>query len=443
MSDCVIELVDSEIRVARGKRVIVRSPGYAVIRAGKTVLGEQALREAHLHPRDTYNRFWSNLSQDPLQTASEHVRHHADLAYAHLLSLHEQAGKPKEVVFAVPGSYSRDQLALLLGIAQACPFAAVGLVDTGVAAASVAAGPGSYLYVDMQLHRMLVTRLAVDDMVVRESVETIENGGLVAIHDVSAELIADAFIAQCRFDPLHLAETEQALFDQLPQYLKTLSERPEVVLEIQFRGSRHQARLKQTALLEKLEPHYVEVIQRLDADRVALLSSRCAALPGLADRIPGAHVLEADAPFSACSVHASIIRSTGPDVSFITRLPAPPRPRVTAAGVPPQEEITERRDDVPEAVTHLLSGHRAYPLTASPWFLSAAGGIGRVRDQATSCCVVLNSRRAVVEPLSDINIYVNGTRLSGKRELSAGDKISFAGTETVYSLITMVDPDAA
>jgi hypothetical protein len=38
-------------------------------------------------------------------------------------------------------------------------------------------------------------------------------------------------------------------------------------------------------------------------------------------------------------------------------------------------------------------------------------------------------------------MYVDGERLAGSRRLAAGDRISFAGSDTVYSLISAVSPD--
>src|SRR3990172_12282752 len=151
MSPYIIELNDSEVRVAAAGRIIVRSPGCAVVRGERVCFGHEALKLAHLHPRETYNRFWAHLSQDALHTPTRRFRHHADLAYAHLLALYEEAGKPDEVIFAVPGSFSNEQLSLLLGIAQACPFKAVGLVDSAVASAAAVAGRGRYAHVAIYL----------------------------------------------------------------------------------------------------------------------------------------------------------------------------------------------------------------------------------------------------------------------------------------------------
>ena len=139
---CIVELNDCEIRVADDARIILRSPGVAVLDKENLHLGEEAVKKAYLNPRTTYNRYWHKMNQDALPTANRRFRHHADLVYTHLLKIHEQAGTPAELLFAVPGSYSAEQLSMLLGIAAACPFSAVGLVDIAVASAASVATAG-------------------------------------------------------------------------------------------------------------------------------------------------------------------------------------------------------------------------------------------------------------------------------------------------------------
>jgi hypothetical protein len=81
-------------------------------------------------------------------------------------------------------------------------------------------------------------------------------------------------------------------------------------------------------------------------------------------------------------------------------------------------------------------------LHAKPLFLSARGAVSAERHDGAACSIGLNSRQAVVTPLSDITMYVNGERITGPRALSAGDKIGFAGSDTVCTLISVDDGDA-
>lgn len=439
MTICVIELNDSELRVGAGSNILVRSPGYAVVHNDSIRLGEDALRQARIYPHRAHNRFWSHLNQDTLPVRSKRFRHNADLAYAHLLALHEQANKPEEIIFAVPGNFSNQQLSLLLGIAKACPFSAVGLVDSAVAAVAAVAAAGHYLYVDIGLYHTVLTQVDVGDAVVRRSVKSIDDVGLNAIYDAAAELMADTFIRQSRFDPRRYAETEQALYDQLSRCLHSAGH--EVPLQIEFQGMRHQARLDQDRLLEKMQPFYTQLWQRLETDETLLLSDRIAALPGFTEKLSRHDRLDPEDLFRGCHEHRPAIQSTESRLSFVTRLPAAAKPKII--GVSAAKKKTAEPGGNEPVVTHLLIDHRAFPLQPRPLYLTAQGTVSRSRQDSSRCALALNGRQAEIRPSSDAALYVNGEPLVGTRRLVAGDKISFAGSETLFSLIGVADPDAA
>jgi hypothetical protein len=436
---CIIEINDADIRVSQGDRLLLHSPGLAVAQENQLHLGEQAARLAHLHPRRTHNRFWSALSQEPWSVPIGSLRHNADLAWHQLRSMHERAGKPAQVVFAVPGSFGAQQLSLLLGISQSLPFRAAGLVDAAVAAAASGIGPGSWQHLDLQLHQAVLTRIDVHDNVERHSVDVIEGAGILALHDAAAELVADMLIQQSRFDPMHGAETEQALYDEMPRCLAALQSRPEVLLEIVAGRTRQQARLTRDAMVGRLQREYSAILPRLEPRRMVLLSDRAAALPGLAAACGGAPALPDDAVRRGCAAHMDRIRSEGPELNFVTRLPAAKQPAIRMPETEAPTVPRAARDMAP--ASHVLHGHVAYPLSQRALYLSARGSISTTPQPTSACTITGNGAETRITPLSDLTIYVGGERISGPRQLSAGDKISFAGSDTVYSLISTLRHD--
>jgi len=444
MSLSIIELNDSEIRIANGADIILRHPGYAVLKADSIETGADAVRLARSNPRATYNRYWSQLSQDSLIVPSHLARHNADLAYAQLLTMHDQAGQPEEILFAVPGSFSKEQLSLLLGIVEACPFTAVGLVDAATACTAAVAEVGNYSHLDIHLHYAVITHLDVTDKVSRKSVRIIDNNGLADIYDTCASFLSDMFIDQSRFDPLRHAETEQSLYDQIPRCLGTIKTGDEVTLEIQFRDKRYQARVFKEPLLERLTKHYEKIYREISGTTANLVSDRLDKLPGFTDRIPNAISIDEGAVFQGCNINLQNIRSAGPSLSFITSLPttksarelvAQPASNPSAPVIPPSS-----RPAANSPVTHVLINNRAYPLNQDPLYLSAAGYASTTLDDNIHCSASLTRNDgAELKPEGELTIFINGARINGETGVNPGDKISFAGSDTVIRFIEVAE----
>lgn len=435
MSIAIIELNDSEIRLAMGTDIILRQPGYAVLKPDNILTGEYAYRIARSNPRATYNRYWSQLNQDVLAIPTHLARHNADLAYAQLLAIYELAGKPQEVLFAVPGSYSREQLALLLGIVQASPFTAVGLVDTATACISATADTGNYSYLDIHLHYAIITTLEVTDKVTRTSVRTINETGMAQIYDSCISFIADVFIDQSRFDPLHHAETEQSLYDQLPQCLRTMQTTAEVVLEVSFQNKRYQAKFFSASLLKQLKKHYEPIYRELAAHTTSLIGDRLHALPGFTESLDNTVVLDEQCVFQGCNYNLMHIRNTGPSLNFITSLPASSTPVISAGKTIP----AGKRVPISSYATHVLINNRAWPLSHSRLFVSANGQVSIRQDGNSShCSVRLGETGAELRPESDLPVFLNGNRISEVATTVSGDTINLAGSVTIIRLIEVV-----
>lgn len=451
----VIELNDSEIRVARDADIVLRSPGYALVGERGIEVGEQAVRKAWLNPRATQNRYWQQLNLDPLPNPTARARHHADLAYAHLVAIHESAGKPDQVVFAVPGHYTNDQLALLLGLVEASPFTAVGLVDVAVAAAAPHVAPGEYTHAELYLHQVVLTRVDVGTEAVRGSVDVVDGAGWARLLDDCANRIADLFIEQSRFDPQHHAETEQSLFDQIPRALRALERDVETTIEITYHGASYAVKLPRSIVAEVLQPTLRRIVAKLPGGRQVLLGDRLARLPGLekildaADALPaGGQALPADAVFAGCRAHLDRIRSTEAALDFVTRLPAAGEGTRAPAGVAGPESGSGSGRAMPadagtsapsvEAVppaTHVLCGDRAFPLDRGRVFLDAR--TPRVRDDAEQAHAAAWSEegRVSVASLNGQRLLVNGREVASETVVWTGDRLGFADAAAEYRFI--------
>ena len=103
-----------------------------------------------------------------------------------------------DVIFAVPGNFSRQQLAILLGLAHQSPFTTVVVVDSALAATATAAQSEHIVFADIQLHQVLLTKLAVvNDHLVTEGVVQIPGVGSQNFMNLMMQIATDIFIQQC------------------------------------------------------------------------------------------------------------------------------------------------------------------------------------------------------------------------------------------------------
>lgn len=320
-----LELNDHAITLGAESGVCVASPGFALAREQGLVLGEAAQSQSRLHPNESHNRFWQDLSLDELPGIhGGKIRHLADFAYAQLLAIAEEAklpsGETLDVLVNVPGSFSRQQLGILLGIAKPTPFNIVGLVDSAIASAAAlyAAEPVAQgkpvIVLQQQLHQTLLSLVTVRQAQLRvESVVSLPSTGSQHVMDSLMQLSTELFIEQCRFNPQHDAATEQLLYNALPSWLQSEPESGSLILELAADGTMHNAKLPYESLVSALAPtrHRIaeQVIALLKAAPNARLvvCSTLGELPGLRSTLSS--TAECSVVDSAASIAASLAHS--------------------------------------------------------------------------------------------------------------------------------------
>lgn len=423
MSLKVIELNDNALRVGDDTGILVESPGFALIDANKPMeLGVSAKQQARIHPTNSFNRYWHELSLDPVTHAAG-IRHHADIAYAHLQHLADEGGVDGEAIFAVPGNFTRAHLAILLGLVTHSPFKVVGMVDSALAAAAAADHSGPLVYAEMQLHQVVLTEIVTgENSLSRGSVIQVPGVGSQNFMDLMMQLATDLFIQQCRFNPQHDATSEQQLYNALPTWLsQNDGDQTSLLLELNSKTTAHTAKMPRESLVNNLSRHYKSIVQQLTELNVAgdsklLLSPEFAALPGFQSYLGesiGLEILPSDAISRSVLVNRDGIIRSEDQIQLITSLPkAAAKPRVDTRAT----AAASRKEQ--EQATHLLIGSTAVPLGA----VNLPEELGRIEKHENA--FFLDSGKQ--------EFLLNQNRVTGKHEISLGDLIqSREGSEAI------------
>ena len=302
MSLLAVELNDAGLLLVRtgddGVPVLAgeESPGLAVLHEGRVHVGGEAVRRYRIAPLHAQNRFWQALSLDALPWSARGIATAADLAHAHLSALLTADARhgAEELLLAVPPGYTREQLGLLVGVANECGVSVRGLVDAGLAAVATVAPAPCLLHLDLQLHQASATLIEAsraEGTLRRTRYELLPGAGVLALRQVMAESIATAFVRETRFDPLHQAASEQRLHDLLPSWLQALATADEIAAEIELGSTTHRISLTRAQLeaaVERLSDDILRLVQAARPPGTALhlcFSPRVASIPGLVGRL--------------------------------------------------------------------------------------------------------------------------------------------------------------
>jgi hypothetical protein len=461
-----LELNDAGVIAVRDRVdsavAIPASPGYAVVDGAAIVTGDDARLRSRLKPRFTHTRFWDALDTSPLSRPFPNTLSRADLAHAHLQQIwNDVRGRDRsvtEAVLAVPGWYSLEQLGLILGMAQACEMAVNGMIDSALASAAGTKDPrasarAQVVHLDLHLHRIAAARISRDNHLVREETVVDDGAGLIPLYDAWATFVAQAFVRQTRFDPLHSAQSEQTLYNHLPAWLDSLLDADEASVSMSSSGKRHSVTLTRAQLVSSASPYYdpiaalaVSVMPAGDPG-LLLVSHRLGALPGLVERLTRdvADELVVLAP-EAAAAGALAYEKHGPSspkdegaLTFLTRL------HLNEHGAPTAPEpMVERPANDARSPTHVLYDGVAHPLDPEPFLLGVSipegrRGLNLIGETAGvsryHCSIYRANGRFVVEDHSKFGSFLNGRRVHERAPLSAGDKLRLGSPGVEVQLI--------
>lgn len=220
-----------------------------------------AINVCRLHPQQIQNRYWQQCAQTSISANNSLIRHSADLVWQQLSAM-QSAHDLEQVVFVVPSHYQAENLQLLLGIANSSDLQPQGLINKAVLVTQHhAQADGHYLHVDLQLHQTVCSLVEVAQGSAKlRDVDTVNDVSIQSIQDALLKQMQQNFIQTDRFDPLHYAETEQQLFDQIDDVAAHLARDGKTNVTVQHGSNSYSIALDRSQWNSVIEPFAQKIL---------------------------------------------------------------------------------------------------------------------------------------------------------------------------------------
>lgn len=408
----LLDLNDAQLSLYEGLRARYQQPAVGLWLDNDWQYGTAAWEQAKLHPQQSNNLYLSRLSTEPLPRDIGNARNYADLAFQQLQSLQTQAS-PEALTVAVPSNLSNEQLGVLLGIAkqahlpvaQFCDAALLGLIQAPIQSSEI-------WVVDIALHQLVLTGFGyADGRLTRTAVEIVNGAGLANLMDGWANVAADQFVKATRFDPLHAANSEQQLHNQILDWLGQADRPAELTINIDQEDNNRRVTINRRVLAEKTKQRAAALSKRLPDGAQVAVTSRCAALPGMLDLLVGRDVIKL--PQLAMPEGYLALQAAG------ELIPGDGVVYVTSASYLGQGQAVPPSSATDVAPTHGLHRHTATPLTK---LLTQVG---------------YNQRGEWLHLPNAAEALVNGGAPNPDKALTCGDELSVGARQ--YQLIHVAD----
>lgn len=408
----------------------VSSAGAAVLLEDGLKIGNAAQEIAKIYPRKLNDTYWQTPSAEPLSDAPNYVRHHADLIHYQLKSLHKKMADAKEIVLAVPSNMDAEQLSIVLGVAQPLPFEFIGLIDLAVVNASSTGHRGEILHFDLQRYQTVITLVECTEHVARKEHLIIPNLGMQTIQDKWAAIIANAFVEQSRFDPMHTAQSEQTLYNKIPEWISTLSEQNALNVDLRNSESNYQAKLDRSIFVDANSAFMETLIARgkelSTSAQLYLGNTHLLAVQELSKQSGTINILSSATTFDSIAENQTTIVTRDTDLPLVTRLKnaTTAEPRNNVAPI-----VTKQSQSISEP-THLLVDNvaTALPINGADMHLRVVDNhLVTTADPSDAIATITHDSQQFSLLANDANIRLNNKTPSSTVALEAGDIISAQG----------------
>ena len=452
MSGYALELNDADIVAWDATHELLRDSGYAYLGSTPWRFGAAAAATARLHPHDTLTAHFSQIDAPRIGVTAVAA---AEVVYRQMqtwrTALTDSSG-----IWLTSSAATGTQLGTLLGVAQSAGLTIGVLLDRAVAAASALPVEGTVFCIDVELERGVITEVYLQSgRATRRAVLVLPELGMRHLYDVWAKGFARHMVQATRFDPLHVAATEQALFDVLPGWLEQLTRSARIddaVIEadsgryaIEYRAAHA---IADAAESFKVLTGKLHAMRRARQRATILLSASSARLPGLLDAL-----LEfADCDVFTAKVGQSAQAAIGaldtapmeaPASSLLLSMPHHPYPgwipvRIAAA---PTDDATLATHVVVAGRVFSLTGPAIVVGTAAEELHSGERGVQIAPSVAgvsrRHCSLIVEGGQPFILDHSRFGSFLNDERVTTRALVRVGDRLRLGNPGVELTFVRM------
>ena len=452
MSHATLYINDIDISLLNDDKILYRQPSHVLNKNGEFLFGSTALAKTRIFPQNMQNRFWFDVSNKKYKIDGYNQFSPADIASKELEYILSFLSKGTPILIVVPPYLEKQQVSLIVGIANELNIKVIGIIESAIAATRNEYKDSKLLHLDLHLHCLSISLLQQDNGVILERSVIINDCGMESFYALWIKMISKAFIKQCRFDPLHTGDSDQQLFDNLPVILSQSLTTDIVHIAIKNKGQVYSIEIVASEFSKAVIPLYKLLLNKLRLiceaeDLLAFqFSSHLSKLPGLKEFLESnfsseIFKLPEETTIRGASERFLIKDYEGNSLKLHKKLPwDKPSIRIKESS---NKSVMK---DIP---SHILYESRAYKISELPLNIGTnppydnhnikiktnIGGISRQH-----CSLIIKNNKCLISDLSRYGTYLNDQRIENSTFLSIGDKIRI-GSPGIEFLLIYINED--